>query len=594
MAAERARWARWALRLVSAGCIGAVLLVGIGAPGPRPAASTLPFSSQNLSFTAGDGTRLHASLGWFGTPGPRPLVVEDSPYAPAVSTLAWSGPDYNYVELQWRGTGLSGGSLDATGIRDQEDLSEFLGWACKQSWSDGSIGLYGFSASAIVVYNAMHLPLPCVKAAALMSGTVDLYRDLLYIGGVPSPVVGSAVEGMILAPWFEDLGVRAQREPASIPASVSGFAATPLAVGVNQSEDAFWKERTFQGDADGIPVLADDGFYDVEERGAFHAFSALEGDGKSHLLVMGAHDGFPSGTSPMPQYTAWFDHYLLGVDNGVDSAPAVQALLSDGSREQFLAGNVTPVSGTGWPLPGTTWNDLYLSPAQDTSVRSLNDGTLALAPGAASVAQDYPFVPSEASETDVHSVAAVSGDGLDQAATYLPSLTDMALSAPTSLTYTSPVLTSAVDAVGPVGLDLYASSSAPFTDLVAVVADVWPDGTAYPVASGWLRTQYPGLDTARSLVETGSAGVADVVDPYNEFSWQDDAAAGTTRQYHLEVLPIGNRFAAGHRIRLYILGTPGDMQGAPPALDAVSMGGLTLSRLVLPTLGTSLGAAFGP
>ena len=553
----------------------------------RASSASESLSSATLSFTADDGVTLHATIGWFGSLVARPLVVEDSPYAPAVSSLDWAGDAYNVLELQWRGTGLSGGSLDSTGLRDQEDLSQFLGWACTQSWSDGDIGLYGFSASAIVVYNSMHLPLPCVRAAALMSGTVDLYRDLLYIGGVPSPVVGSAVEGLIAGPWVENLFDRATLEPATVGASAGGLVTAPVPVGAHQTEDAFWNERSFQGDVNHIPVLADDGFYDVEERGAMHGFADTKADG-SHLIVMGAHDGSAAGTpGPFPHFSSWFDHYLLGRP---DADPPVSVELSNGNRQQFLAGNVTSLSGNDWPLPGTSWTDLYLSAAKSGSVHSINDGTLALSPDATTTLQPYPFVPSMASETDVHTAATVAADGLDQAATYLPSLTDMDLSGPTSLTYSSPVLGRPVDAVGPVGLDLFASTTAPFTDLVAVVADVWPDGTAYPVATGWLRTSYPNIDPARSLVD--AAG--DVVDPYNVLSSPDPATPGTLRQYHLEVLPVGNHFAAGHRIRLYVLGTPLDMQPPASGLNTLSTGGTTTARLVFPSDGTSLASAFAP
>ena len=65
------------------------------------------------------------------------------------------------------------------------------------------------------------------------------------------------------------------------------------------------------------------------------------------------------------------------------------------------------------------------------------------------------------------------------------------------------------------------------------------------------------------------------------------------REYHLEVLPIGNRFAARHRIRLYVLGTPLDMEPPPPAVDTLATGGLMRSRLVFPTYGTGLAAALG-
>ena len=588
MEARRTWWHRKLLgSLLGAGLLATTVTAAQAPSSLRPASTAEPFSTSSLSYTADDGVGLHASLGWYGPLAPRPLVVEDSPYAPAVDSLTWAGgASFNYVELQWRGTGLSGGSLDSTGARDQEDLSGFLGWACRQSWSDGAIGLYGFSASAIVAYNSMHLPLPCVKAASLMSGTVDLYRDLLDIGGVPSPAVGSAVEAMIGGPWLENLQARAQEEPATIGPSVAGFATAPLQVGANQTEDAFWDERTYQGDPNHIPVLADDGFYDVEERGAFQGYLATKADG-SHLVVMGAHDGSAAGTpGPFPHFAAWFAHWLLGQPDG---DPVVSVELSNGSRQQFLDGNVTPLSGTDWPLPGTAWSDLYLSATKSGTVTSLNDGTLGLSPAAAPTLQSYPFVPSEPSETDLHTSATVASDGLDQAAAYFPALTDMALSNPTSLTYTTPALKEPVDAVGPVGLDLFASSTAPYTDLVAVVADVWPDGTAYPVATGWLRTEYPGVDLSRSLVD--QAG--DIVDPYSDFTAQDPTAPGAMREYHLEVLPIGNHFAAGHRLRLYLLGTPADMLAPPPGVDTLSTGGLTVSRLVLPTYGTTLAAALG-
>ena len=35
------------------------------------------------------------------------------------------------------------------------------------------------------------------------------------------------------------------------------------------------------------------------------------------------------------------------------------------------------------------------------------------------------------------------------------------------------------------------------------------------------------------------------------------------------------------------------MQGSPPGVDTVSLGGMTLSHLIFPTVGTSLSAALG-
>ncbi len=580
---------RQLVAMVLAGALVATgLTLSVGARAAE-AAGPPPVVSQDLSFTASDGVVLHASIGGYGNLANRPLIVEDSPYAPPVTSLDWVGTNYNFIELQWRGTGESGGSLDTTGTRDQEDLAQFLGWACQQPWSNGNIGLYGFSASAIVVYNAMHLPLPCVRTASLMAGTVDLYRDLFYIGGIPNLAAGAFVEGAIGAQWLADLPARLQQDPASALTGGPSYLSSAADVLGNPLEDAYWNERTFTGDANRMPILADTSFYDVEERGPFMAYNATKQFG-SHLLVMGAHDGFPAGTpGPFPQYVAWFDHYVRGVANGVDGQPPVDLYLSNGSREQFLAGNVTHLTGSSWPLPATQWTKLYLSSAPSGSAHSLNDGSLSLDPQTSPARQSYPFLPSEPTETDPHTAAVLGPDGLDQAATLLPGLTDMALSEPTSLTYTSAPLATAVSATGPASLDISLASTSPYTDIVAILADVQPNGTAYPVETGQLRTTFPSVDAAKSLVDPGG----DVMDPYNVYSTPDPSLPGVTRDYQVEMLPIGNRFAAGDRIRLYLVGTGIDHLPALPGVNTVSLGGAA-SLLTLPTVGApGLPAALG-
>jgi predicted acyl esterase len=548
---------------------------------PSHASTAPPFVSKSLSFRSTDGTILHATVGGFGSLRPRPVIVEDSPYSPAVSTLSWLGQAYNYVELQWRGTGLSAGALSTTGPPDQRDLSAFLGWACRQSWSNGALGYYGFSASAIVAYNTMHLHLPCVKAAALMAGSVDLYRDLLDIGGIPNLAAGAFVETAIGEPTLVNGPQRLRTEPGTTVPTLAGYPQAALDVLGNPTEDRFWRQRTFRGDRDRIPILADTSFYDVEPRGPFLAFNATKRYG-SHLLVYGAHDGHPAGTpGPFPQYRNWFDHYLLGRPLSAANRPKVGLYASNGSREQFLANHVTHLTGDSWPLRGTRWTPLYLSGAKSGSVGSLNDGVLSASRPSSVATQSYPFIPSDALETDVHTIAVVAGTGLDQAARYLPALTDLQLAAPTSLTYTTAPLTRAVTAVGPAAADLWLSSTAPATDIYLVVADVRPDGTAYPVGTGALRTAYPHVVRSRSVVDARGR----TVDPYNVFAARDVARLGAMRRYQVEILPIGNRFTKGDRIRLYVVGTPVDQLASPPGLNTVRTGGVAASRLLLPTVG---------
>ena len=506
---------------------------------------------------------LHVQVGGLGRIAKRPLIVEDSPYAPGCCNT-FAGAAYNYVLLDWRGTGQSGGVLNSTGGRDQKDLSQFLGWACKQPWSNGRIGLYGFSASAIVAYNSMHLPMPCVKAAAMMSGTVDLYRDLLYIGGVNNTIPGLVVEAGIGGPWLADQFQDFQ--PEDISNGFDSYVGAPLAVNNHKTFDAYWRDRTFKGNHDKIPIFADVGFYDVESRGAFEAYKANRAYG-SHLLVIGAHDGWPRNTpGPFPQYTRWFDHYVRGIKNGIDREPRVSLYMSNGSHKSFTNGSFVHRNANDWPMPGTRYRRYFLTQSNDLSPRP--------EPQVQTV-KPYVSVPTDTFATDPHTTATISGNfgDLEEA------LTDTRLAEPTSLGFETAAFSAPVEMVGPASLDVFLASAAPTTDVTAVLSDVWPDGSTHPVARGLLKTSFPGVDRARSVVD---AVTHEIVQPYNDFTHEKRADALQMREYHVEILPIGNRFGKGHKLRLDITGAPVSTFGSPPGVNLVSVGGKTPSRLVVP------------
>jgi uncharacterized protein len=170
----------------------------VAAPSAVAATTTL-----DTRVTMSDGVTLHATVSGEAPLAQRPVIIEFSPYGPGTGTTQ-DGPDFNYLLVQIRGTGDSDGQFDALGPRTQQDVVETLGWACHQSWSDGRLGLNGFSASAITVYNSLHLRLPCVRTAVLRSGTFELYRDLLWPGGISNTAPGLGVLGLIGAPAVEE------------------------------------------------------------------------------------------------------------------------------------------------------------------------------------------------------------------------------------------------------------------------------------------------------------------------------------------------------------------------------------------------------
>ena len=259
-------WAR-----AAAAAAVTVLACPSSAPAATPtSASAMPSTTPpatatlNTRVTMSDGVSLAATLTGRAPLRKRPVLVEFSPYGPGTMTTS-DGPAYNYLLVQIRGTGDSDGVFDALGPRTQFDVAQTLKWACHQPWSAGRLGLNGFSASAIAVYNSLHLKLPCVRTAVLRSGTFELYRDLLWPGGISNFIPGVGVVALIGAPVAEQGFNRAERAPLSGFDTAIGLIDAGIKGGLeHQMLDQWWRRRAFRGDATRLPILMLDSFFDVE------------------------------------------------------------------------------------------------------------------------------------------------------------------------------------------------------------------------------------------------------------------------------------------------------------------------------------------
>jgi predicted acyl esterase len=559
----------------------AVIAMCVGLLAAAPTRATAAAETQTLRVPMSDGVELAAMLTGegplvAGSLPARPTIVELGPYGRPATMPPTSGA-YNHLYVHLRGTGDSDGAFDALGDRTQLDVAEVLGWACAQPWSAGRLGLWGFSASAIAVYVSLHHVLPCVEAAVLGAGTHDLYRDLMYPGGIPNVgpalVVLAGIGGGSLVSGPDRLA----RDPASSLDTLAGMFDTGLEYLAHPTDDAWWQERSMRGNANDFPILMVTGFFDVESRGPFQVFQELhDRQPQHHLYVVGAHDGVPAGTGGADaERLAWYDRYLRGIDNGVERHPAVSLWLADGDREDLLAGRFVRAAGEDWPIPGTTWRTFHLDAARSGTSTSLNDGTLSDEPGRAST-QAFASLPSLPTATDPNTIATV---GVFNDA---PLLTDMTLAEPLGLAYTTAPVPQDVVAAGPASVELVMSSTSPETDVLAVLSDVDPAGTAHPVAVGRLRTSYPEVDLARSLVDEDG----DVVQPYGRFDVKRLARIGQVQRYHVELWPVGNRFRAGHRLRLHLLGASALTLPSVPGANAVRLGP-DRSELHLPVLPSS-------
>jgi uncharacterized protein len=97
------------------------------------------------------------------------------------------------------------------------------------------------------------------------------------------------------------------------------------------------------------------------------------------------------------------------------------------------------------------------------------------------------------------------------------------------LTYTSPLLQEDLHVVGPVKAVLYAASSAPDTDWVARLCDVWPDGRSIALCYGILRARYR-----------------------DSFERPAPMQPGQVYRFEVDLRATAQTFLAGHRLRVHV------------------------------------------
>ncbi|WP_327174316.1 CocE/NonD family hydrolase [Streptomyces sp. NBC_01335] len=99
---------------------------------------------------------------------------------------------YAFVMVDLRGFGGSTGCLDWAGPGEQADVRAAIDWAAGQSWSTGSVGMYGKSYDAATGLIGNDLDQRALKAVVAQEPVWDMYQ-YIYSNGVPRPnVTGTA------------------------------------------------------------------------------------------------------------------------------------------------------------------------------------------------------------------------------------------------------------------------------------------------------------------------------------------------------------------------------------------------------------------
>ena len=375
------------------------------------------------------------------------------------------GPSYLGL-VQWAVATDAGDDLAAMAI--QVSASQFHG----QTYPGGSLALET-AASWLVLVAAQERRLAPLAMVRALRRLPALFEHLP-IGELDTRATGAEVA------WF--------REALASPGR----------------EDAYWVARDFAAGVGSVsaPVQLIGGWYDIFLPWMLEDFAALQAAGRAPQLVIGPW----THTSPgllavgLRDGLGWLRAHLLDDER----------LLRPSSVSVFLTGER---AGGGWrdlpswPPPGTGERRLWLAAGGHLQgTEPVGD------PGGG---DRYRYDPS-------HPTPSLGGPVL---LAREPVLDNRPLEARADvLTYTTAPLPETVEAIGPVGVELYVRAGSPHFDLFARVCDVEEAGMSWNVCDGLSRVAPERFEPAAD----GAVRVA------------------------FELWPMGHRFAAGHRIRLQV------------------------------------------
>ncbi|RYF49073.1 MAG: CocE/NonD family hydrolase [Comamonadaceae bacterium] len=212
-------------------------------------------------------------------------------------------------------------------------------------------------------------------------------------------------------------------------------------------------------------------------------------------------------------YLNWFDCWLNENPQRIETLPQVQ---------YYVMGRNEWRTADDWPPPGVELQRWYLRSKGHANTR-LGDGTFGTEPPQADEPADT-FIYDPGNPTPAH--GAQSGDVTE--AGNRPDIQEVT-TRQDILCFTTEPLPAGLEVTGFIKAVLYVSSSAPDTDIVAKLVDVYPDGRAFDVTTGILRLRYrEGFDRALMM------------------------KPDQVYRVEVELDATSNWFAPGHQMRLQI------------------------------------------
>ncbi|MDQ0862265.1 CocE/NonD family hydrolase [Bacillus sp. V2I10] len=509
----------------------------------------------DIPITMQDGVVLRADIYRPDAPGHFPVILTQTPYNKNYEVGAGAQPGlrenpyfvkrgYVHVVVDVRGTGSSQGTWDAFGQAEQHDSLEIVNWAAIQPWSSGKVGLWGGSYLGINQFFTAAQQPPALKAIFPLVPLGDSYRDIAMSGGLMNTAfipywVTLVTIGGVIPPTYT------LEDPLSATSTINGHVAGDLsfveptllsmATGGDLDYDGpFYHQRSPLKVIDKVkvPTFITGGLHDIFQRGEPLLYEALKKNGVTAKLLMGdwTHgnwgSGLPADGIPNLDQVAlrWFDNYLKGINTNINEIPDVT---------QFELGGGHFEVQSDWPNPLAHTKRYYLR-----NFKALS--TDAPAVGGSETLLQQP-VTGVCSGSANQWTAGLLGA--------LPCTKDNRLTELSEVTYTTPELVNDLKLSGPIGAEIYASTTAKDAVLSVRVTDVAPDGTSTEITAGLLAASFRAVDTTKSRIVEGNN-----IQPWHPFTKDSvlPVTPGEIMKLNIEIFPTNAVIKAGHRLRVAI------------------------------------------
>ncbi|GAA2109298.1 CocE/NonD family hydrolase [Actinomadura alba] len=446
-----------------------------------------------------------------------PAVLVRTPYgrrgvAGLINGIPFAYCGYQVVVQSARGTFGSGGEFDP--LAEYDDGLATVDWLKRQPWFSGSFATYGASYLGYSAWAMAAAAGPELKAMAT-SVSASQFREAAYIGGA------FALESTLS--WI-DITARSEQPFGLLSAGLmsrrrAGRAARsgrPLAeldalttgtevpffqnlLTSHEPDASFWDKRDFSHTVRDVtaPASMVGGWYDTFLPWQLKDYEALRKAGRRPYLTIGPwwHSDARHVMVSIRESIGFFQAHLRGDFSRIRANPVRVFVTGAGEWREYQD----------WPVPAMRPQRWFLQPGhglgESGPVESTPD-TYRYDPANATPSLSGPTLMGSAKPADHRSLER----------------------RPDVLVYSSPVLRSDLEIIGPVTADLFVRSDREHTDFVVRLCDVSPDGASHNVCEGGLRLR-----------------------PAEPAADRDGV-----RRIHVDLWPAGHRFKRGHRVRVHV------------------------------------------